>query len=140
MLNIENQTLFSKIVSAAIEAVYSNVELKDWIAARWIRAIEKAVDQIEENGNFMEWMPDTKSLIIFSQKSNKIYSTNGVCQCPAFDKGYACWHRSAARLTRLYFEAMDAPTASAIIEKEVSYLPPTKTNPRRVKIGGIWID
>jgi len=66
----------------------------------------------DEQGEFMTWMSDDICLVILSIESNKIYSANGVCSCASFEEGirftgkpYACWHRSMARLARLYFEA-----------------------------------
>ena len=108
MLAINNQQKINEIVteSLAKSANYS----------RWLNAINKAVVQIDANGNFMEWMEDSKSLLIWSQDSNEIHAANGVCDCPAYKRGFPCWHRAAARLVRLYME----PEA-----KELTYLRPT---------------
>lgn len=137
-LSIKNQTLFLSIVSAAIVSA-TTLGKTDGIAKRWITAINKAVDQIEAHGTFMEWMPDTKSLIIFSQDSNKIYSTNGVCQCLAYERDTPCWHRAAARLVRLYMESLEAmPVLLETVEGALSYLPNTSTKKSEI-VGGCRI-
>jgi len=46
---------------------------------------------------------DGHALIILSG-SNEIYSANGTCQCKAYEKGFPCWHRAAARLVERYME------------------------------------
>jgi hypothetical protein len=103
MLQIENKDRFGKVIADAL----SKVELTVTDAktkTRWINAIAKAVAEVEQNGDFMTWMSDSQSLLIWSQKSNQIYSSNGVCQCRAFEQGSPCFHRAAARLVRLYME------------------------------------
>lgn len=103
MIEIQDKDKFGKVVADAL----ANVELngKDASAKkRWINAIAKATVEIEQNGVFMTWQSEESSLLIWSQKSNQIYTANGVCQCRAFEKGLPCFHRAAARLVRLYFE------------------------------------
>ena len=68
---------------------------------RWQHAIAKAVGQLRDNP-YVHF--DGEALLILSD-SNEIYSANGTCQCPAFEKGFPCWHRAAARLVKRYFEA-----------------------------------
>ncbi len=67
---------------------------------RWQTAIAKAKRQIEDNP-FMHF--DGDALLILSD-SNEIYRANGVCQCKAYEKGFPCWHRAAARLVKRYME------------------------------------
>ncbi len=103
MLQIENKDRFGKVVAdalAKIELTVTDAGTKK----RWINAIAKATAEIEENGVFMTYLPEDHSLIIWSQKSNNIYTANGVCQCRAFEQGSPCFHRAAARLVRLYLE------------------------------------
>ncbi len=69
----------------------------------------------------MTWQEADKSLLIWSQKSNNIYTANGVCQCHAFEQGSPCFHRAAARLVRLYMETENAPVQA----EEIPYLKPT---------------
>ncbi len=81
-------------------------------------------------------------LVIWSQKSNEVYSANGVCQCKAFERGMACWHRAAARLVRLYLElpenvAPNFPNAEKLETEVTIYLPNTKEPVRVEKYGSV---
>lgn len=96
MLEITNQEKFNQVVTEALIKVENN--------SRWSNAINKAVREIEENGEFMTYFENENYLLIWSQGSNEIYSANGVCQCRAFEQGYPCYHRAAARLVRNYLE------------------------------------
>ncbi len=125
MLEITNQELFGKVIAdalAKVEMTVTDARTKK----RWINAISKAAVEIEENGVFMTWMDDAQSLLIWSQKTNQIYSANGICQCRAFEQGSACFHRAAARLVRLYLETENAPVKTRAEEvKDAPYLKPT---------------
>lgn len=70
---------------------------------RWINAIAKAVVEIENNP-FMTYSHDSHSLLIMSATSGNVYNANGTCQCKAFEQGYPCKHRAAARLIQRYIE------------------------------------
>ncbi len=134
MLQIENKDKFGKVIADAL----SKVELTVADAQnkrRWIRAIARAVAEIEENGNFMSWMAEDKALLIWSQKTDGVYTSNGVCQCRAFVQGVPCFHRAAARLVRLYLEMENAPVEA----KEIPYLKATK-NIKAERIAGIRIN
>ncbi|HSK72310.1 MAG TPA: hypothetical protein VK892_11475 [Pyrinomonadaceae bacterium] len=135
MIEITNKAKFEQIVSDAIEKVAMTVP-NDKLAQRWINAINKAAAQIEENGEWITWMPETKSIVIWNQETNNVHSANGVCDCMAFQKGFPCFHRAAARIIRLYMEAEEAKKESPAL----TYLPVTVPNPRRMKIAGVWID
>ena len=120
MLQIENKDRFASVIADAlskVELTVAGVQTK----RRWICAISKAVVEIEENGVFMTWQEADKSLLIWSQKSNNIYTANGVCQCRAFEQGSPCFHRAAARLVRLYMETENVPVQA----EEIPYLKPT---------------
>jgi hypothetical protein len=123
---ITNTGLFNTIVeeSLAKAANYS----------RWQNAINKGVTQMQLNGEFMTWDADEKGLVIWSQESNKVYASNGVCQCKAFEQGQPCWHRALARLARLYFEA---DTRSDRNEMDTAIY--SKTQVKSEKIGGFRI-
>lgn len=109
MIEITNQQLFDKTVSNAIVSAVTNSE-NERTAGRWTRAIERAVKEITENP-FLDYDAEKHTLLICSP-SNNIYSANSVCQCKAFTEfGVPCWHRAAARLVRLYFEALSVPAA-----------------------------
>ena len=92
MLNL-NEERMQQIAQAAFEKAEGS--------KRWQHAIAKAVAQLRDNP-VMHF--DGEALLILSD-SNQIYSANGVCQCKAFEAGQPCWHRTAARLVRRYFEA-----------------------------------
>ncbi len=97
MLGINQETL-AEIASEAIAKI--NPEQPN--AKRWINAIAKAVVEIENNP-FMTWQPESHSLLILSDSGN-IYTANGTCECKAFEQGYPCKHRAAARLLLRYNE------------------------------------
>ncbi len=73
---------------------------------RWINAIARATAEIEINP-FMTYEVESHSLLMLSDTSNQIYSANGTCQCKAFEQGYPCRHRAAARLIALYIERIN---------------------------------
>lgn len=90
---------FAAVVVEAITSVHKSG--KDEV--RWIKAIAKAVIEIENNP-FLHWQSENNSLLIWSQQSSQIYEANGVCQCKAFSAGFPCYHRAAARLIMRYRE------------------------------------
>jgi hypothetical protein len=136
MLQIENKDTFGKVIADALSKVEQTVTDAQ-TKRRWIRAIAKATVEIEENGCFMTWMSDSQSLLIWSQKSNQIYSSNGVCQCRAFEQGSPCFHRAAARLIRLYMEAENVPVK--VKSENIPYLKKT-TQVKAERVGGIRIN
>ena len=103
MLSITDASKFGKVIAGTLAKV--ELTVKDASAKkRWINAITKAAVQIEQNGAFMTYDEAENYLVILSQDSNEVYSANGVCRGKAFARGLPCWHRSAARLVRLYLE------------------------------------
>ncbi len=135
MLQIENKDRFGKVIADALSKVELTTDAQT--KKRWIRAIAKATAEIEENGVFMTWQEADKSLLIWSQKSNSIYSANGVCQCRAFEQGSPCFHRAAARLVRLYMETESVPVK--VKSEDVPYLKPT-VQIKAERIAGIRIN
>ncbi len=141
MLEITDTNKFGKVTAAAIakvELTVTDAQNKK----RWINAIAKAVAEIEENGAFMTYDKADNYLVIWSQKSNEVYSANGVCQCKAFERGMACWHRAAARLVRLYLQlpenvAPNFPNAEKLETEVTIYLPNTKEPIRVEKYGSV---
>jgi hypothetical protein len=91
MLNIE-QAKLEEVAQEAFDKVPNS--------RRWQTAIGKAKLQIESNPYLHL---DGDALLILSP-SNEIYRANGTCQCKAFEKGFPCWHRAAARLVKRYNE------------------------------------
>jgi hypothetical protein len=136
MLEITDTNKFGKVIADAL----SKVELTVTDAQtkrRWVNAIAKATVEIEQNGDFMNWMEEDKSLLIWSQKSNNIYAANGVCQCRAFEQGAPCFHRAAARLIRLYMETESVPVK--VKSENIPYLKKT-TQVKAERVGGIRIN
>ncbi len=141
MLEIENKDRFGKVIAdslSKIEQTVTDAQTKK----RWINAIAKAAAEIEQNGVFMTWQNEDHSLLIWSQRSNNIYTANGVCQCRAFEQGSPCFHRAAARLVRLYLElpenvAPNFPNAEKLETEVTIYLPNTKEPVRIEKYGSV---
>jgi hypothetical protein len=92
MLNIDTERM---------DAITQEAFDKAQGSRRWQTAIAKAKEQIAENP-FLHF--DGNALLILSP-SNEIYTANGACQCKAYQKGFPCWHRAAARLVKRYSEA-----------------------------------
>jgi hypothetical protein len=92
MLNLNTQTLAAVVEKATHDAANH---------PRWLQAIARAIVELESN----PWITrgDLHGLIIGST-SGKCYTSNGVCQCTAFEFGRPCWHRAASRLVRLHDE------------------------------------
>jgi hypothetical protein len=86
-----NEERLDAVVGAAFDATGET---------RWRTAIVKAARALKENPYISE---QGGALLILSD-SGEIYSANGVCQCNAYEKGFPCWHRAAARLMRRYNE------------------------------------
>jgi hypothetical protein len=133
MLQIENKQTFGKVIADALSKVELTTDAQT--KRRWVRAIAKAVAEIEENGNFMSWMQEDKALLIWSQKTDGVYTSNGICQCRAFVQGVPCFHRAAARLVRIYLETEDAPVQA----EEITYLKQTVER-KAERIAGIRIN
>ena|SRR5688500_17503099 len=94
-----NQETLKQIASESIAKI--NPQAKD--ASRWINAINKATAEIESNP-FLTFDKDTHSLLILSETSGQIYTANGTCECKAYERGFPCRHRAAARLISIYVE------------------------------------
>ena len=86
-----NASKFEKVVEAARKSASAD--------ARWLRAIEKAIEQIESN----PYMDYSNGALLVLGNSGQIYTANGACQCKAYEAGTACWHRAAAKLLKNYF-------------------------------------
>lgn len=84
-------------------------------AQRWIRAIARAVAEVETNP-FLTYNHDSHSLLIMSQNNGNTYTANGSCQCRAFELGQPCKHRALNRLIAIYIERNQAVTKTAICD------------------------
>ncbi len=89
--------LHQEAMQAVIQAAFDKVSG----SRRWQTAIAKAKRELEDNP-YMHF--DGHALLILSP-SGEMYSANGTCQCKAFAKGQACWHRAASKLVKRYFDA-----------------------------------
>ena len=94
-----NKEILGEIAAEAIKKI--NPDTKD--GKRWINAVAKATAEIETNP-FMTYEVESHSLLMLSDTSNQIYKANGTCQCKAFENGFPCRHRAAARLCAIYIE------------------------------------
>ncbi len=92
MMNLDHNKM-QQVIQAAFDKAQGS--------QRWQTAIAKAKRELEENP-FMHY--DGHALLMLSP-SNEIYSANGTCQCKAYEKGFPCWHRAAARLVERYAQA-----------------------------------
>ncbi len=101
-MNLATQVNKEKLAEVAAEAI-SKLNPNDKSDVRWLNAITKALCEIETNP-YLTFQPETNSLLILSETSGQIYSANGTCQCKAFEKGFACYHRALARLIVRYLE------------------------------------
>lgn len=113
MLEITNEKLFAEVIEAAKRKTLGD--------ARWLKAIDRAADEIRENP-MMHWTGH--SMLIQSPESAEVYeaSSHG-CGCKAFEFKRACWHRSAARLWQRFLEALARPArteATAVLVARAS--------------------
>jgi len=133
MLEIRDRNFFLQIVADAI--AQAELTLSDERErTRWVNAIAKGVKLLEDRGEFITWMPEDKSLLIWSD-SNEIYAANGVCQCQAYTNGLArrnkpfpCKHRALARLVRLYHELQEKPNRQDESSAAVAGAQPVSSN------------
>jgi hypothetical protein len=91
-----NPQIFTATVEAA-KAAASN-------SPTWLRAIDKAAEQIENNPLITELVAG----VLITSPSGNTYLANGKCGCKAYSFGQACWHRAAAQLIARYNEALNA--------------------------------
>jgi hypothetical protein len=96
MLNLNSITFAAVVEKAAHDAANH---------PRWLTAIGRAILELDSNP-WIERNHEGHGLLIGSP-SGAVYSSNGICQCSAFEHGQACWHRAAARLVRLHDEARE---------------------------------
>lgn len=95
-----NNELLESIAAEAVKALETSNRAD---AKRWINAIRKATNELTTNPY---WNFDGTALLIKSDKSDKIYTSNGTCfddkgeLCKAFAQNQPCWHRSGARILK----------------------------------------
>lgn len=77
--------------------------------SRWLNAIDTAWGWLLEQ-DAVVYDAATHALTIESAtRPGTFYTANGACQCEAFGKHNACWHRAAARLVRRATEVVIVP-------------------------------
>jgi hypothetical protein len=106
-----------------LERTVETAKVKAASHPAWLRAIEKAAEQLISNPYISE---QDNGLLILGTTGN-IYHSNGTCQCEASRRGMACWHRAAAQLVKRYNEAETAtqgvsrtahPLAGALVKSQ----------------------
>jgi hypothetical protein len=102
MLNLNQDKLYA-VAAMANDKVLQTVK-DSRLAKRWQNAIIRALVEIEVSSEWMHYDQQNDALVIWSQKSNEIYESNGSCQCKAFNQSVPCWHRAASRLVKIYNE------------------------------------
>lgn len=108
-MTLNSQNLNAETLETIAAEAITKLETSSRIdARRWIKGIRKAVSELETNPY---WNYSEGALLIKSDTSDKIYTSNGTCfddkgePCKAFAKGHACYHRCAAKLLERYSEA-----------------------------------
>lgn len=98
MLNLDFN-LFAEIVKQARADVANQPD-----AAKWNRAIDRAVELAESN----PWIErDGNHGIIIAGSEGESYRANGQCGCKGYTSGHThCKHRVLAKLVKRYDEAL----------------------------------
>lgn len=111
MLEIKDTDLFDDVVEVAMREAHEHCKSQD-TRDRWVHAIVKAAAFLRSNDlTFVQYDRENNELLLCAP-SNRIYTSNGVCQCPAYaSHKQPCYHRAMARLLRRYYERLerDAP-------------------------------
>jgi hypothetical protein len=118
-MQINNIEKFNAVIEAAKTRAAGNT--------RWIKAIERAADNLLNNPCITE----VADGLIITSGSGETYRVSGQCQCKAHSFGDPCWHRAAAKLVQRYNET----------EKETVSFSVSPANERAnliVEIRAIW--
>lgn len=103
-MTLNNQTInFDKLETIATEAVTKLETSNRADAKRWINAIRKGVNELQENP-FWNYDASNYDFVIMSATSNTIYSVNKFCYCQAASKNKPCRHSAMHRLLLRYAE------------------------------------
>jgi hypothetical protein len=95
-----------------LEQVIETAKAKAASHPAWLRAIEKAAEQLISN----PYISETGDGLLILGTTGNIYHSNGTCGCEALKRGIACWHRAAAQLIKRYYESKTATPAVSIPE------------------------
>lgn len=80
----------------AIDTIRASAAARN--APSWMTALDKAWDYILSQ-DVIEYDVEARAIRVESAtRPGVFYVSNGDCQCKAFTRGSACWHRAAARL------------------------------------------
>lgn len=104
-MNLATEINRDKLAAVAAESIAKLENSNHADAKRWIRAIAKAVVEIERNP-YLTFDVASHSLLILSERSGEIYTANGTCGCKAFANGHPRYHRALARLIVRYLETV----------------------------------
>ena len=108
---ILNSQIWKQTVATAILAATDQ--------AAWIRAIERAVKEIEKSSY---WSFDGVTLTIKSTTSGKLYKITAEHTCEATQNGFkACKHKAAHRLMVRYLERLGAAQAASETKRAQSW-------------------
>lgn len=76
-----NKEVLGQIAAESI----NKIQAKDTVnSQRWIKAIAKAVAEIESNP-YLTYDLQSHELMMLSERTGTVYRANGVCQCKAYD-------------------------------------------------------
>lgn len=96
-----------EINTEKLERVASEARAKAAGNARWINAINKAVD-----GLLGTWIVTELADCLLITTDNGTYHANGACQCKSYEFGKPCSHRAAAKLVKNMNEVADVATST----------------------------
>jgi hypothetical protein len=89
-------------------AVYDAAVAKAADDSRWMAALDKAWGWLLAQDSVEYRASDHALKVESNTEPGRVYVSNGSCQCHAYDRHNACWHRAAARLVRRAWELADA--------------------------------
>ena len=79
--------------------------------SRWLNAIDTGADWLLQQEEISYDFASHALKVSSASRPDRAYVANGACQCEAFSKHSACWHRAAARLVRRALELEQAKAA-----------------------------
>jgi hypothetical protein len=85
-------------IADALLAAMDDAEAKAQ-GTRWENATRDAIERLHLMES-LTWHTAHEALIVPSATGNGSYTSNGVCQCRAFELGKPCHHRAMARIVR----------------------------------------
>lgn len=126
-----NQALLAYVAVTAKAAVNVS-KIHDNQKSRWMKAIDAAMAELQQNPYFQF---EEDALIILSETSNQLYEVKADgshVNCTAFRMGHPCRHRAARRLLQLYAEAASLPHFPVPAETPTAHNLPANLDPQTV--------